>query len=164
MTRWSELSPEAAQTIRSWAPIGLVSSPHLARVIGLSPQALKNWRWRSLGPLPEPSEVYGKPPTPIFYRVSSVLAWLDAAPLAVAWIYERDWLLSVFGGWRFVGADGDTIDVHPPLDKQRTQFAGDLIRARAGAFEPELVKWPEPQPRRRRPSLLPVELGRAGQE
>jgi len=57
--RWSELSPEAAGAIRAWAPIGLVSSPHLSRVFGLSPQALKNWRWRGHGPAAEPCEAFG---------------------------------------------------------------------------------------------------------
>lgn len=151
--RWSELSHEAAQTIRAWAPIGLVSSPRLARVFGLTPQALKNWRWRGQGPAAEPCEAFGYAPTPRYYRVSTVLAWLDGRPGAEAWTYERDWLLSTFDGWRFGCASGDAIDVKAPLDERSTREVGNAIRAQGKEFETGLVGWPGPQPRRR-PNLL----------
>ena len=93
-------------------------------------------------------------PTPRFYRVSTVVAWLDGRPGAEAWTYERDWLLATFEGWRFGCASGEAIDVRAPLDEQATHLVGDVIRARAREFEAGLVAWPGPQPSRRRPNLL----------
>jgi hypothetical protein len=151
--RWSELSPEAVQTIRSWAPMGFVSSPHLAKTLALSAQALKNWRCRGLGPVPEPRGTFGaQPPIPTYYRVSSVLAWLDDAPHETAWTYERDWLVATFPNWRFTSPGQGAIDISAALDERQTHIAAEGARAECKDLE-YWIKWPERQPRRR-PNLV----------
>jgi len=151
--RWSELSPEAVQTIRSWAAMGFVSSPHLARILGLSAQAPKNWRYRGQGPVAEPRGTFGaQPPIPTYYRVSSVLAWLYDTPHETAWTYERDWLVATFPRWRFVSPDHESIVITAALDERQTRIAAEGVHAESKdlAF---LLTWPERQPRRR-PNLV----------
>ena len=118
--RWGELSEDSAKTIRAWAAIGLIASPHLARTLGVTPQALKNWRHRGQGPTAEPGGEYGPPPTPTYYRVSSVRAWLDGKPEAASWEYERDWLLKNMNGWRVSDAQLGAIDIDPQINERQT--------------------------------------------
>lgn len=150
--RWAELSDDSVKAIRAWAPFALVSSPHLARTLGVTPQALKNWRHRGQGPAAEPGEEYGPPPTPTFYRVSSVLAWLDGKPEATSWEYERDWLLTNMNGWRVGDDDWGPIDIGPQLNEQQTLSISKGVRERFKLLGFDLGGLKN-QPRRK-PSLL----------
>ena len=130
-TRWGELTPKDEALIRSWPPVALVASPVLAKALGVSTSTLRNWRFRKQGPQPEPAALYGRSaPYPIYYRVSSVLAWLDQTEALSPWKYERDWLAEHLNGWRFVDDFGQ-IDISAQMTPYQTSRALPAIRTLA---------------------------------
>lgn len=75
------------------APWKLVSSRELSRRLGVSVQALANWRIRGCGPASIGLQRgHGNR---IFYRRSAVIAWLAAlnGQGQEEWAYSRDWLV-----------------------------------------------------------------------
>lgn len=73
-----------ARTNPIWNP---VTTRELGRLLGVSVQALANWRVRDLGP---PFERAGRGKgNKCLYRTDQVLEWLTGVP---AWKYDRAWL------------------------------------------------------------------------
>ena len=151
--RWSELTAENAALIRSWPPVALVSSPTVAKVLGIGAGTVRSWRHRGLGPSPEPRHLYGRGrPTPTYFRVSSLLTWLDGGEPERTWERERDWLADRLAGTRFV-EDTKVVDIGPGLSKDATELAGACVRRLAYMVEfnqsAQIAAWPGRQPLKR---------------
>jgi hypothetical protein len=151
-SRWSELTPEGVVLIRSWPPVALVSSARLAKALGVSAGTLRNWRYRNQGPSPEPRHLYGRGnPTPTYFCVANILAWLDGAEPSRSREYERDWLIEHFLGSRFADA-GVVVDVHKGLSTSEVAFVAASVRGMAYMQEfnevAQIEAWPGTQPRK----------------
>lgn len=78
------------QAIRCSSPIWhYVTTRELAKILGVTVQALANWRVRDIGP-PSRSASRGAGNKRL-YRIDEVLSWLTGRE---AWTYTRDWLLA----------------------------------------------------------------------
>lgn len=152
--RWHDLDRAATVQLQGWPAVALLEGPTVAKLLGVGPSTLRNWRHRGQGPKAEPSDLYGRgAPAPVYYRVSAILHWLDGPEARQAWEYERDWLVEYFDGWRFVRPDG-VVDVSTTITAQQTAMAAESIRENASDAlfnrAAGIADWPARQPRPRR--------------
>ena len=124
---WSDLDPANAALLRSWPAIALLEGPKVAKLLGIEPSSLRNWRLRGQGPSPEPSRSSSRGPRPVRYRVSQICAWLDGSGARRPWERDREWLVEHLEGWRFVDGIG-FVDVDAEMTSQQTERVAIEVR------------------------------------
>lgn len=150
---WQDLPPSSTALLRSWPAVALLEGPTVAKLLGVGPSTLRNWRHRGQGPEAEPSKLYGRgAPAPAYYRVSSILHWLDGPQAQQPWEYERDWLIRHFEGWRIGTADGG-VYVSAAMSAEQTLSVATCVRQNASDtlfnLAASIPAWPGKQPRPR---------------
>lgn len=150
LLRWSDLTPAHQADLSGWPPVALLDGSTVARLLGVRPSTLRNWRHRGIGPRAEPAAMYGRgAPSPIYYRVSNLLCWLCPAPNKAPWELERDWLVEHFVGWR-LGTSSGYVDVGAEMSATDTDLAAASVREHSSdrLFNEaaSLPRWPGRQP------------------
>lgn len=77
--------------IGNQAPWSLISSPTVARLLGVHNQTITNWRARNILPAPEPASKRLKGNV-VRYRISAIRAWVEGSSeeaVTWAWIKEK---------------------------------------------------------------------------